>query len=159
MEPERLWWCGEGGWSERDPGADYGDEYAALPRADFDALVADASEARTLRTERDSLRQERDGLLHTSDKQTVAWKQRALMAEQERDDLARLAYIDHEHRFPDATWKARCDELVPDLRAATARADALAALLKEAAPFLDKWRKGYPLGIRARIDAELEKKK
>ncbi len=129
MEPERLWWCGEGGWSERDPGADYGDEYAALTRADFDAREA-----------------------------------RLARAEQERDDLARLAYIDHEHRFPDATWKARCDELVPDLRAATARADALAALLKEARGYVTyATGEGDPHGIGAtllaRIDAELEKKK
>lgn len=129
MEPERLWWCGEGGWSERDPGADYGDEYAALPRADFDAREA-----------------------------------RLARAEQERDDLARLAYIDHEHRFPDATWKARCDELVPDLRAATARADALAALLKEARGRVQTHdSQGYPsrmaANFLARIDAELEVKK
>ena len=93
---------------------------------------------------------------------------RLARAEQERDDLARLAYIDHEHRFPDATWKAWCDELVPDLRAATARADALAALLKEARPYVltvaneraEEW--GHvPRDERflARIDAELEKKK
>jgi hypothetical protein len=129
MEPERLWWCGEGGWSERDPGADYGDEYAALTRADFDAREA-----------------------------------RLARAEQERDDLARLAYIDHEHRFPDATWKARCDELVPDLRAATARADALAALLKEARGYVTYGiGEGDPHGIGAamlaRIDAALEVKK
>ncbi len=124
MEPIIVYRSADSGhlWSYREMPDDV--EYAALPRADFDAREA-----------------------------------RLARAEQERDDLARLAYIDHEHRFPDATWKARCDELVPDLRAATARADALAALLKEAAPFLDKWRKGYPLGIRARIDAELEVKK
>ena len=130
MEPERLWWCGEGGWSERDPGADYGDEYAALTRADFDAREA-----------------------------------RLARAEQERDDLARLAYIDHEHRFPDATWKARCDELVPDLRAATARADALAALLKDAKEKMTD-RDTFPVCLDAaifvflaRIDAALEEKK
>lgn len=89
---------------------------------------------------------------------------RLARAEQERDDLARLAYIDHEHRFPDATWKARCDELVPDLRAATARADALAALLKEARGYVTYGiGEGDPHGIGAamlaRIDAALEVKK
>ncbi len=85
---------------------------------------------------------------------------RLARAEQERDDLARLAYIDHEHRFPDATWKARCDELVPDLRAATARADALAALLKEARGFLDHRAGTFGLPrLVCRIDAALEEKK
>ena len=86
---------------------------------------------------------------------------RLARAEQERDDLARLAYIDHEHRFPDATWKARCDELVPDLRAATARADALAALLKEArerAKYVGTHR-GINSEFLARIDAATGEKK
>ena len=67
-------------------------------------------------------------------------------------------------RPPDATWKARCDELVPDLRAATARADALAALLKEARGRVQTHdSQGYPsrmaANFLARIDAELEVKK
>lgn len=85
---------------------------------------------------------------------------RLARAEQERDDLARLAYIDHEHRFPDATWKARCDELVPDLRAATARADALAALLKEARGYVAvNYGPNEFSRLLARIDAALEEKK
>jgi hypothetical protein len=133
MEPIRLWRdeatsCDVERWRTYKVD-DYQQEYAALPRADFDAREA-----------------------------------RLARAEQERDDLARLAYIDHEHRFPDATWKARCDELVPDLRAATARADALAALLKEARGYVTYGiGEGDPHGIGAamlaRIDAALEVKK
>lgn len=133
MEPIRLWrFVGHYApscWAEGLPAYGNPVEYAALPRADFDAREA-----------------------------------RLARAEQERDDLARLAYIDHEHRFPDATWKARCDELVPDLRAATARADALAALLKEARGRVQTHdSQGYPsrmaANFLARIDAELEVKK
>jgi len=68
MEPIRLW-----RWDNRfaTPGATtWHDvqhvptmpEYAALPRADFDALAAEAAHARTLRTERDALVKERDAL-------------------------------------------------------------------------------------------------
>ncbi len=129
MEPIRLWSDNQGDSFGDDREGPDDVEYAALPRADFDAREA-----------------------------------RLARAEQERDDLARLAYIDHEHRFPDATWKARCDELVPDLRAATARADALAALLKEARGYVTYGiGEGDPHGIGAamlaRIDAALEVKK
>ncbi len=129
MEPIRLWRDDIAGRLYHHRTECATTEYAALPRADFDAREA-----------------------------------RLARAEQERDDLARLAYIDHEHRFPDATWKARCDELVPDLRAATARADALAALLKEARGYVTYGiGEGDPHGIGAamlaRIDAALEVKK
>jgi chromosome segregation ATPase len=37
----------------------------------------------------------------------------------ERDEALDLAYIS-DHRFPDLTWKARCEEAVADLRSARA---------------------------------------
>lgn len=114
-------------------------------RADFDALAAEAADARTLRTERDSLRQEREEASERADNNFDSY-QRA------RDSLS----------------------------AATARADALAALLKEArgavGPFLRLLAKSYEIvmpslrglfalskrrhrveAVIARIDAELEK--
>lgn len=69
MEPIRLWrWkdrmgvTGATTWHD-SPLVDGMAEYAALPRADFDALAAEAADARTLRAERDSLVKERDELL------------------------------------------------------------------------------------------------
>lgn len=68
MEPIRLWrWkdrmgvTGATTWHD-SPLVDGMAEYAALPRADFDALAAEASDARTLRAERDALVKERDAL-------------------------------------------------------------------------------------------------
>lgn len=42
--------------------------------------------------------------------------------EADRDSLLELAYIG-EHRFPDLTWRARCEEAVRDLRAAREQID------------------------------------
>lgn len=50
-----------------------------------------------------------------------ALHERIATLEQENERLAGLAYIDPEHRFEDATWKNRVDELVTDRRAAEAR--------------------------------------
>lgn len=86
---------------------------------------------------------------------------RAERAERERDEakalpryqeylaaLARaeaaeaLAYIG-DLRFPDLTWKTRCEELVPDLRAAQARAEAAEARIATAR------REGWQAGAEA----------
>jgi hypothetical protein len=92
MEPIRLWRdeatsCDVERWRTYKVD-DYQQEYAALPRADFDAREA-----------------------------------RLARAEQERDDLARLAYIDHEHRFADATQQPLVDGIA-----------ALLASIRENAP-------------------------
>ena len=42
----------------------------------------------------------------------------------ERDEALCLAYIG-EHRFPDLSWKARCEEVVQDLRRAERERDQL----------------------------------
>jgi len=49
------------------------------------------------------------------------------VAVKERDAALRLAYIG-EHRFPDLSWKARCEEVVQDLRAAQAERAARVAV-------------------------------
>ena len=66
MEPIRVWFLPDVGGrvaiqaNTRPFDDPRWEECIALPRADFDALAAEAADARTLRTERDSLRQERD---------------------------------------------------------------------------------------------------
>lgn len=70
MEPITIWREDGGRLIERPddgtggmlPGGAW-TKLRALPRADFDALAAEAADARTLRAERDSLVKERDGLL------------------------------------------------------------------------------------------------
>ncbi len=65
MEPIDLMRCETGDFFRGDPDSEKwrGEAvtwWKAVTRADFDALAAEAADARTLRTERDSLRQERD---------------------------------------------------------------------------------------------------
>jgi hypothetical protein len=58
-----------------------------------------------------------------------AWKDRAEKAEARVSELEKLAYLG-EHHFPDLTYKARLEELVPQFRAAEARIAELEAMLR-----------------------------
>ena len=53
---------------------------------------------------------------------------RATERERERDAAQELAYIG-DHRFPDLTWKARCDEASMDLRRAECERAAVRSAL------------------------------
>lgn len=76
----------------------------------------------------------------TYDADLAAVIARAKKAEAERDEALALAYIG-EHRFPDATWKARCEETAANLRALRAENERLRAVVEAARgamPFVEK---------------------
>jgi len=179
MEPIRLWRAYgyrpfQDEWVFTEPahtGPEDACEYAALPRADFDALAAEAADARTLRAERDSLVKERNEAV--ADNIRLDQALRHAVASGKPDAVPSWQY----ELMRESNRRHR------ELRdAATARADALAALLKEAratvGPFLRLLAKSYEIvmpslrglfalskrrhrveAVLARIDAELEKKK
>lgn len=68
MEPIRLWANIDDTQFSAVAGPKFQEPYAALPSAEFDALAADAADARTLRAERDSLVKERDAATARADK-------------------------------------------------------------------------------------------
>jgi hypothetical protein len=149
MEPIRLWrFVGHyapSAWAEGLPAYGNPVEYAALTRADFDALVKQRDEARRLATVAGVC----EIAAHNPNVASYCreWEARAEKAEAQRD-----AYISGREMQRD-----RAD-------AATARADALAALLKEARGYVTYGiGEGDPHGIGAamlaRIDAALEVKK
>ena len=107
-------------------------------RADFDALAAEAADARTLRAERDSLVKERDEAREIA----KVWEASAMTAASDRNDA---------------------DALRAMLLLATARADKAVALLREARRWLAALLKvgaDKPAvdALLARIDALLEGK-
>ena len=154
MEPIRLWRAnighGELAWWF-DPPSGNSTEYAALPRADFDALAAEAADARTLRTERDSLVKEREAA-NRNVIESLAIARKAL----EENDKAEAVLIDKAGVDGDDLAEC-CEALLAQRDAATARAERLAALLGEArgnvatSPFHKE--------LLARIDAHFDAKR
>ena len=125
------------------------DDNVVMARADFDALAAEAADARTLRTERDSLVKQLAEAWAEADR----WR----VARQESED-----YIAAVAKATGGSWKGDIDFLdhIKHLTAATARADALAALLKEARGCVAvNYGPNEFSRLLARIDAALEEKK
>lgn len=112
MEPIRLWrsWDATCALQPFDVkrSREYDDEYAALPRAEYDALVADASETRTLRAERDSLVRERDEAVERADGNFASYRRavESLSAATARADKAEAALKDALARI-DASREAK----------------------------------------------------
>lgn len=153
MEPITIWREDDGRLIERPDDGTGGvlpdgawTKLRALPRAEYDALAAEAADARTLRAERDSLVKERERA-NQSVIESLAIARKAL----EENDRAEAVLIDKAGVDGD-DLAACCEALLVQRDAATARAEKAEALLREARTV------GIPIHrheIAARIDALL----
>lgn len=149
MEPIRVYRNRDGGdFGTTREGPD-DEEFVVTTRADFDALAADAADARTLRAERDSLVKERERA-NQSVIESLAIARKAL----EENDRAEAVLIDKAGVDGD-DLAACCEALLVQRDAATARADKAEAALRDIAAELRE--DGYVV-IPDRIDAHLERK-